>query len=335
MVTSRAEQLRKVRESNDPKKLERRRKQKRESSARNNAKPERKEQKREWQDKKNAKELTPKRKEQKREWQDKKNAKELTKTIEKESKMVASAVEKDTELVEANVAKTIEKESKMVASAVEKDTELVDANVAKTIEKESKMVASAVEKDTELVEANVALAKKNEELTTQLQELEAFWQDSSQKIDSGKEEVRAQLQQEIADMSAKHSEKIRALVGRLSALEQERNELKQLSVDQEQKVSHMQEQSHQALNAALAEHEKEMEGLHENVAAAIMARKNIEKYSPYSKILPISLRPNGTERALPWNLTSRPHVLSAQPRQPEDIPPRKKVTPCQVFSHSC
>jgi hypothetical protein len=55
MVTSPAEQLRKEREANDPKRLERRRKQKRESSARSNAKPKRKEQKRVWQKKKNAK----------------------------------------------------------------------------------------------------------------------------------------------------------------------------------------------------------------------------------------------------------------------------------------
>jgi chromosome segregation ATPase len=163
-----------------------------------------------------------------------------------------------------------------LAEAADANAQIV-AELTKTIEKESEMVASAVEKDTELVEANVALAKKNEELTTRLQELEALWQDSSQTIDAGKEEVRVQLQQEIADMTAKNSEEILALEGRLSALQQERNELKQLSLDQEQKTSQMQEESHQALNAALAEHEKEVEGLHENVAAAIMARKNIEK----------------------------------------------------------
>jgi hypothetical protein len=141
----------------------------------------------------------------------------------------------------------------------------------KAIEK-VEMGASAVEKDTESAEANVAFAKKNEELTTRLQELEALWQDSSQKIDAGKEEVRVQLQQEIDDVTAKHAEEIRAFEGRLSALEHERNELMKLSADQEQKISW----SRQALDSAVVEHEKEVEGLHENVASAIMARKNIE-----------------------------------------------------------
>jgi chromosome segregation ATPase len=163
-----------------------------------------------------------------------------------------------------------------LAEAADANSERV-AELKVTIEKEGEMVASAVEKDSESAEANVALAKKNEELTTRLQELEALWRDSSQKIDAGKEEVRVRLQQGIDEMTAKHSEEIRALEGRLSALENERNELMQFSAAQEQKVSQIQEESRQALNAALAEHEKEVEGLHENVSAAIMVRKNMEK----------------------------------------------------------
>jgi chromosome segregation ATPase len=151
------------------------------------------------------------------------------------------------------------------------------AELKVTIEKEVEMVASAVEKDSESTEANVVLAKKNEDLTTRLQELEALWKDSSLKIAAGKEEVRVQLQQEIDEMTVKHSEEIRALEGRLSALEHERNELIQLSADREFKVSQMQEESRQALNTALAEHEREVEGLNENIATGIMARKNMEK----------------------------------------------------------
>jgi chromosome segregation ATPase len=172
----------------------------------------------------------------------------------------------------AREAESKAQHERALAEAARENSQRV-AELKVTIEKEVEMVASAVEKDTESAEANVALAKENEKLTTRLQELEALWQDSSQKIDAGKEEVRVQLQKAIDDMTAKHSDEIRALEGRLSTLEQERNELQQLSVDQEQKASQMQEESRQAF----AEHEKEVEGLHENVATAIMDRKNIEK----------------------------------------------------------
>jgi chromosome segregation ATPase len=176
----------------------------------------------------------------------------------------------------AREAELKDQHERAFAEAADANSERV-AELKATIEKEVEMGASAVEKDTESAEANAALAKKNEALTTRLQELEALWQDGSQKIDAGKEEVRVQLQQEIDDMTAKHSEEIRALEGRLSALELERNELMQFKSDQDSKVSQMQEESRQTLITALAEHEKEVEGLHENVSTAIMARKNMEK----------------------------------------------------------
>jgi hypothetical protein len=156
------------------------------------------------------------------------------------------------------------------------------AELTSIIEKEGEMVASTVEKDTELAEANEALAKKNEELTTRIQELEALWQDSSKKIESSKEEVRVQLQQEMDDMIAKHLEEIRALEGRLSPLEQERNELQQLSADQERKTSEVWEEGRQALSTALAEHENEVEQLRGKVAAAADARKVSEKQQLHS-----------------------------------------------------
>jgi hypothetical protein len=160
-----------------------------------------------------------------------------------------------------------------LAEAADKNSQKV-AELKVTIEEEVEMVANAVEKDNESAEANAALAEENEKLTTRLEELE-FW--SSQKIDAGKEEVRVQLQKVIDDKDVKRVEEIQALEDILYVLEKERNELKQLSVDQEQKASQMQEENRQVLTTALAEHEKEVEGLHENVATAIMARKNSEK----------------------------------------------------------
>jgi chromosome segregation ATPase len=143
--------------------------------------------------------------------------------------------------------------------------------------------------DSALAEAKEASAKAEADLKARYEQ-DQFYLDFNNALEEGEAELRSQHERvlteatnensqkvaeltniiekegEIDDVTAKYAEEMRMLEGRLSALEQERNELQQRSVDQERKTLEMQEESRQALNAALAEHEKDVEEIQGKVA---------------------------------------------------------------------
>lgn len=142
-------------------------------------------------------------------------------------------------------------------------------------EREAELLSLLADKEAELKGSQAAFAESSDDLNKKIEVLGAKVVGETQNIVTVKEEVRAEMIEEMTKMTDKHAEDLKAVQEEIVSLKVEKTELQQVIANHHDRVALVQEESTQALLRALAEHEKEVELLKDQVATAATAKQKI------------------------------------------------------------